>query len=518
MQEDEGEYRGFSLGGFLNKNRVKQFLDRQFQFFNDIAVIREKNSDVADNLESSFFSKMSAVFSESEIIARKVRHGHVEVLSVSPASSDAYYIQNKENGIYVRLEIKSVLRENAAAINQEIMNAEAQHKARLPDEKGRPTWHKTRILIGDETNPWPFSTAEQYEKYKNVEERVLEEAAKSILKCQAGAIDPNKALKATLSEDTKAALRDVEQWYDQALAKHQTLQEKGSVDNTSTLSSSTTETDTSEATDESLSEGESTQYRQGGFFSSPEKDMTRVKSKNMTPGTKLTRQRTRGLLRAVEKSEVRKENDDERLASKLLVTERITVDFPHRNCSYVLDRTDDLLFHVTIKPFKKDQGSEKKSKQDKPLRRQWRNVGGGTRRQLHAVDEKNNSALHLAVRDLSVQEVQYYVSEMASRPNDDGKYPIHELAKIVCSNNAAHQIVELLGNQETGIDLPDSDGNTVLHLACFNENVPMVRLLISLDAGLDDVNADGESARDIINKSANEALQQCLDNAPKNTL
>lgn len=144
------------------------------QFFTDHKIIYKVNKTVAARLLKDFDSRNRAVSAEVHIIAEKASKPNIEVKEISVTSSDAYYLQLKIGGIYVRQEIKSVIREGAADIDSEIINAESQHKSRLNDEnEDEPTWHKTTIVIGSEENPWPFSTMEDFEKFQKDNDKVL---------------------------------------------------------------------------------------------------------------------------------------------------------------------------------------------------------------------------------------------------------------------------------------------------------------------------------------------------------
>ncbi len=99
-----------------DRDVVEEQLKRYQKYITDLGLIRSKHPDIADNLTNSIGSKQAAVFAESEIIAQKIRKGTVTMLSTSSKSTDAFYIQEKIGGIYVRLEIKSNTRKGAATI------------------------------------------------------------------------------------------------------------------------------------------------------------------------------------------------------------------------------------------------------------------------------------------------------------------------------------------------------------------------------------------------------------------
>ena len=97
----EKDTKQMDLSGLDDSDQaiIEKNLDRLQQFIRDIADIRKANPAVADHLMQSLSSKQSAVFAESEVIASRIRRGQVEMLTVSPTSSDSYYLQEKDESI-----------------------------------------------------------------------------------------------------------------------------------------------------------------------------------------------------------------------------------------------------------------------------------------------------------------------------------------------------------------------------------------------------------------------------------
>ncbi|XP_064612506.1 rabankyrin-5-like [Liolophura sinensis] len=111
-----------------------------------------------------------------------------------------------------------------------------------------------------------------------------------------------------------------------------------------------------------------------------------------------------------------------------------------------------------------------------------------------ALDENNNNALHVAVQLGNLNTVRVLLTESninAEVTNSRGQNPMHVLGQYGKENAAA--IFELFREcmPEYPIDVPDTEGNTVLLLAYMNGNGNLCRAVVRAGAKLGIINKQG---------------------------
>ncbi len=532
---------------------IKAQVKRYQRYINDLALIQEKFPNIAANLNNSIGSKQAAVFAESEIIAQKIRKGTLTMLAASPKSTDAYYIQEKIGGMYVRLEIKSNTRKNAGTIDQEIMNAEVQHRSRLEEEGNDPTWHKTTIVVGNPNNAWPCASPEELELFKGKEDKLLELAEQHIEKLILGNIKPQKKMKA-LPSKINTRLEDAADSRSSQHAnapKPQALQQS-----TMPLPKSSTQA-TRPHLPEPASIQQSSAKKESKFkLTSPHTPTTKA-SRPLPPGpvqspidkppitpTRATRplppdapaitnppinleKQSSRILRARKPHQVAKQDasltpasskvqgrrqqveaaatkaakfdPQEKVLRELLVTEQITIVCPHRNMTIVLNRTEGkFVAHFKTDNTPKDYAKHERRHWDLPIHvRNWR----------PREKDEGNSPLHLAVLNQDPQSIKSFMKKnQLEYLNKDGLAPLH---LAIAKGNL--KIIELFTQKPESIDIQNSEGNTALHLACLARNHEVVRLLIDSGAKLDTVNKQGITPRALIEESNDLNMQQLID-------
>lgn len=465
---------------------VDVHLDRVEQFAVDIATIRdedkkEANTLVADNLIKSFKSKQAAVFAESEIIAKRVRRGNVELLEISSISSDAYYIQQKTGGIYVRLEIKSVTQTNASAVDKEITNAETQHRDRLADEQGKPTWHKTTIVVGNDNNPWPCRNMQDFEQFQNNPAQLQAMAEHRLQKLVMGSLKPSKKLENRLTRVTMKQL--------QAAEIAQTNAEKALLLNEKRQPPTATATVVTTPVKRPLPPNPPTTPQKGPPFSPSSASVTPSKrplppdpparaaipvaepmplrygrtasAVNRAPPPSPIAQRI--IARKEELKGLAQKNTElkgeSRLKRRLLVTEQVTVICSHLNLTFVLNRRADK-FVAHIKGDEKPLGEAKRERKHwnvpTPVRTHWRK----------SANKEGNTPLHLAVKEQNEELVKFYMKNpQMNQANIAGDLPIHiavmmgnkDIVRILATD--AESLSEVNKNGETALELAHSTGN-----------------------------------------------------------
>jgi hypothetical protein len=488
---------------------VYDHLDRVEQFAIDIATIRgpdavEANKLVADNLVKSFKSRQAAVFAESEIIAQRVRRGNVKLLEISSISTDAYYIQEKIGGIYVRLEIKSVTQATAAAVDKEIINAEAQHRDRLHDEKGKPTWHKTTIVIGNDNNPWPCRNMNDFELFKENPEQLQAIAEHRLQKLVMGSIKPSKELERQPSRVIMRQLREADSVQTNL---EQLLLPEGNEKLLAVTSNVVTTPLKRPLPPDPPATPDKVQLsgHKAKFLASPYSDASTPKrplppgpsSHAALPATKQPMQLRFGrTARAVSKitpnspisqrlisrkqelkalaEENIKLSVETRIKRRLLVTEQVTVICPHLNLTFVLNRGADK-FVARVKGVAKPLGQAKRERKhwDVPaaFRKHWRD----------SANQEGNTPLHLAVKELKEDLVKFYIkNRLMDVANNEGDFPIH--VAITMGNK---DIVKLIAMGTNKIDVHNKDGLTALQLAHSHGNTEIVKILIQSGASKD---------------------------------
>ena len=487
QQNSEPDVISIDLSQLNDADRriMRQCLLRSQRFAADVARIREINPTVADNLVKSYHSKQAAVFAESELIAAKINKGKIQLLAVSAGSTDAFYIQEKIGGIYVRQEIKSVTQKEASAIDQEIMNAEVQHKDRLNEEQDKPTWHKTMIVIGNDNNPWPCRTLEDLARVKNNRPALLALALHRIQKLQMGSIKPSKIIVRQLESHV----------VDKLSAAEEAQQKKLGITADPLLTPTKRPLPPPPP---AASQG--MQLRHGRSAQGQPKPAP------LTPNRALVKRREEEYVKIM--AESKEMSPKTRRHRKLLVTEQITVGCSHLNLIFVLDRNLDK-FTAHFKDDPKPAGAVKRPRQH------WDNLGGFRSKYRYSADPDGNSPLHLAINQQRLDLVEFFSKpDFCEIANKKGDFPLHLAVK-----QGSSAIVKLLVQvATTSLDRLDSKGNTALHLACLEENVDIVKQLLDSGADADKPNKAGQTPRAILKASSNPDLHKLLDSAKRNNL
>lgn len=495
---------------------------RAQKFATDIPSIRKVKPDVADKLITSFNSKQSSVFAESEIIADKVNKGNVTLITVSPHSTDAFYIQDKIGGIYSRLEIKSIIQDDASAVDREINNAEVQHRDRLNDEEDKPTWHKTTIVVGSPDNPWPFSHMAALKSALNDRILLLSTAETRIDKLLLGSLQPSKVIMRAATSSVQEMLKEAEKRSAKIESNPLTPIKR---DVAPSAAKSTVSAPNVSKASVAPSEQKSVGAKQGaavlhkkGDSSIPSTDSVKGNSKQgevlsrlrarkpeqlpkqeapLTPISKIERDREDTRAKVIKK--VSELSPDTRVERKMLVTEQITVICPHLNLTFVLNRQANK-FTAHFK------GDPKPQNQAKRERKHWNLSTALLREWRKSANAEGNNPLHLAILKEDLGLIMFFVREnMVKTPNNVGDLPMHLAAKATNP-----EILRLLIEKGARVDVEDRQKNTPLHLACSAENVESVRILVQSGANLDKENASKQTPRSIIESSKNPKLKECL--------
>lgn len=483
---------------------IRAHLARVQKFANDIPAIRSDKPAAADKLVSSFMSTQASVFAESEIIANKVRSGKVTLLPVGPHSTDAHYIQEKIGGIYTRLEIKSIIQGDASAVDKEIANAEVQHRDRLNDENGKPTWHKTTVVIGNPENPWPFSRMLDLEGAANDRAKLINEAETRIDRLLLGSMQHTKEIKREADPEFTKKLIAAEARSKKIETEPLTPIKRGPVVDASKHFESFSESSSkflpsSGAQRPKISSNESNSTRLNKLRARKPHQQPKVQEP-LTPISKMEKDREKARSKVIEK--VSPLSPDSRINRKVLVTEQVTVICQHRGMVFVLDRqANKFTAHIKVKGEARPENKAKRERihwdLSTNLVRQWRK----------SADPDGNSPLHLAILKEEIGLVKFFARpNMIDHRNSIGDLPIHLASK---SNNPA--MLMILLEKQCTVDIVDAQGNTPLHLACNLGNVEIIKILLESGANLDVKNKSSETPRSIIESSDNINLKEYLE-------
>ncbi|XP_071111901.1 serine/threonine-protein phosphatase 6 regulatory ankyrin repeat subunit B-like [Haliotis cracherodii] len=123
------------------------------------------------------------------------------------------------------------------------------------------------------------------------------------------------------------------------------------------------------------------------------------------------------------------------------------------------------------------------------------------------VDDDGNNVLHVACLEGHVDIVKYVLSQKVADINSRGRYGWTPL--MVAAQKGHRQVFDLLVGEEADVSLVDDDGNNVLHVACLEGHVDMVKYVLSQKVA--DINSRGQYGRTPLMVAAEKGLRQVFD-------
>nr|MDQ2994143.1 hypothetical protein [Pseudomonadota bacterium] len=98
-----------------------------------------------------------------ELIPKIKNSPHLSLIQEGLFRLDAKYLQNKQGGRSVNLQIQNVIKTDFIEVDGAILTAERKHRVGLK-RQSENYWHKTVITITNNSNPWPFQYMKRLDK------------------------------------------------------------------------------------------------------------------------------------------------------------------------------------------------------------------------------------------------------------------------------------------------------------------------------------------------------------------